>query len=285
MSDTDSLSLYRSAYRFPVATGDTPVSEALRWLSRIVDGSVTTALLTLPHRLGPEAERELADELARVLSPASVVYVHGAGAALADQGWSVRFIGGKLWTAAPWRCPQPPAWVQSLDPWGAGDSEFPPQTIEAILSALPTPDSIVLDVFPRAGYITSQLARRRGLRVLTMAPSPDAVSDEPGAGCPAWALDSAFVDQFQSRLTPAEGGCMLWTGGLGGNGYGRIKVAGRDEYAHRVSWILAHRRPIPPSMTIGHRTGCERRCCAPPHLRLASLSVNVQERWVGRRRP
>jgi hypothetical protein len=60
--------------------------------------------------------------------------------------------------------------------------------------------------------------------------------------------------------------CWVWQGRRTTNGYGRIKVNGRDIAVHRLIWEENY-GPIPPRFEIHHI--CENRLCVrPTHLQL-----------------
>lgn len=70
-------------------------------------------------------------------------------------------------------------------------------------------------------------------------------------------------------------GCWEWQGCVQSNGYGRVRVNGRTEYAHRVSYI-AHHGEIPEGVDVCHK--CDnRRCCNPAHLFIGSRFDNMQD--------
>lgn len=72
-----------------------------------------------------------------------------------------------------------------------------------------------------------------------------------------------------------SGNCWVWTGCLGGNGYGRIRYKGRQEGAHRVAWMLVN-GDIPKGMMVMH--SCDNPLCVRvDHLSLGSLQENVQD--------
>lgn len=72
------------------------------------------------------------------------------------------------------------------------------------------------------------------------------------------------------------GACWLWTGCLNNMGYGKIKVDGKDRYAHRVSAALTY-GPIPDGMTVDHK--CHTPACVnPTHLRIATYKQNAENR-------
>lgn len=75
---------------------------------------------------------------------------------------------------------------------------------------------------------------------------------------------------------PAAGGCRTWTGAISSDGYGRIYVDGRSQYAHRVAYELAC-GPIPEGSEVDHTCHVSA-CVEPGHLRLATPSQNQQNR-------
>lgn len=65
-------------------------------------------------------------------------------------------------------------------------------------------------------------------------------------------------------------GCMLWLGGMSGDGYGMVSGA----YAHRISYIEV-RGPIPTGMVVDHVCNTPL-CVNPDHLQLLSRGDNVR---------
>lgn len=76
--------------------------------------------------------------------------------------------------------------------------------------------------------------------------------------------------------TEWQGSCLVWTGPTAPNGYGRIRVEGRQPRVHRYAWEQEN-GPIPEGMFLDHI--CYNRvCCNVKHLRLATNSENVANR-------
>src|SRR5258708_1135547 len=73
-----------------------------------------------------------------------------------------------------------------------------------------------------------------------------------------------FWERFNARLVPdPESGCVLWTGRLNKAGYGVIRMDGREQQVHRVTWELEV-GPVPDDMELDHvlARGCVHRNCA-----------------------
>lgn len=95
-----------------------------------------------------------------------------------------------------------------------------------------------------------------------------------------------FAVRFWSRVRKSEG-CWLWSGTTR-NGYGTIKVAGVQTYAHRVSWLL-HRGDCPEDLCVLHKCDTPR-CVNPGHLFLGTRKDNAEDcaakgRNVAQKRP
>lgn len=74
---------------------------------------------------------------------------------------------------------------------------------------------------------------------------------------------------------PELGACWLWTGCLGAGGYGAF-IMGRDQYAHRASWIFAN-GAIPDNLCVLHK--CDTPACVnPAHLFLGTTKDNIEDR-------
>ncbi len=73
-----------------------------------------------------------------------------------------------------------------------------------------------------------------------------------------------FWERFNARLVPdPESGCVLWTVRLNRAGYGVIRMDGREQQVHRVTWELEV-GPVPDGMELDHvlARGCVHRNCA-----------------------
>jgi hypothetical protein len=83
------------------------------------------------------------------------------------------------------------------------------------------------------------------------------------------------VERFWSHVIRTDT-CWLWTGGgVGWNGYARVKVEGKRIFVHRFSWSLAN-GPIPTGKVICHR--CDVPLCVnPEHLFIGTQSDNIRD--------
>lgn len=71
-------------------------------------------------------------------------------------------------------------------------------------------------------------------------------------------------------------GCWLWEGSASKDGYGNMKVAGRVEQTHRLSYIH-HKGKIPEGHIVDH-TCHVLNCINPEHLRAATQKQNCENR-------
>lgn len=81
------------------------------------------------------------------------------------------------------------------------------------------------------------------------------------------------VERFFSYVSPEPNtGCWLWAGCSDKNGYGLLRVEGRNERAHRFSYKL-HKGDIPADMLVCHK--CDTPACVnPDHMFLGDNSAN-----------
>ena len=97
----------------------------------------------------------------------------------------------------------------------------------------------------------------------------------PLQGGPIGLRASSPADAFAAR-TERQGDCLIWTGAVIANGYGRLSANGRMVLAHRFAWECEH-GPIPDGLVIDH-TCWNRQCVEVSHLRTASHQQNAQNR-------
>lgn len=80
--------------------------------------------------------------------------------------------------------------------------------------------------------------------------------------------------RLYSKLLIDPSGCVLWTGALGGGGYGYISLPGRKLVrVHRAMWELMN-GPIPEGMVIDHLCRV-RRCVNVAHLEVVTHRTNT----------
>ncbi len=94
---------------------------------------------------------------------------------------------------------------------------------------------------------------------------------------------TSVADMLSKHSRPGSGGCVLWTGWIERNGYGRANEPCRPrgagqfvESVHRMSY-RAHRGEIPPGMCVLHK--CDvRNCINPDHLFLGTIDDNNKDK-------
>lgn len=75
----------------------------------------------------------------------------------------------------------------------------------------------------------------------------------------------AWCGLVEQACTPEPNtGCLLWTRGVDGNGYGRLSWWSRNHLAHVVAYE-AHNGRVPRGREVHHRC-CQPSCVNPDHL-------------------
>ncbi len=79
--------------------------------------------------------------------------------------------------------------------------------------------------------------------------------------------------KIEARLRKAPDGCLVWTGPLDKDGYGRMAYDGTTRLVHRIYYALTV-GPFPKNLTLDHL--CRNRaCCNPAHLEPVTTQVNI----------
>jgi hypothetical protein len=87
-------------------------------------------------------------------------------------------------------------------------------------------------------------------------------------------MDFLSRARFAAKLVVQPNGCITWGGTCDRYGYGRFKLNGRMDKAHRVAYELFV-GPIPAGLVIDHL--CRHRACVnPQHLEAVTQTVNIQ---------
>lgn len=90
------------------------------------------------------------------------------------------------------------------------------------------------------------------------------------------------AERFWSRVeVRGKDDCWPWIAAINSGGYGQFRIDGKENGAHRVSWILANGR-IPAGGHICHH--CDNPSCVNPrHLFLGSNKINHEDKVAKKR--
>lgn len=89
-----------------------------------------------------------------------------------------------------------------------------------------------------------------------------------------------LIARFWRKVHQPDEGCWTWKAAIRLDGYGVVVVrphrfaVARQLYAHRVAWVLHHKRDIPEGMVIDHLCA-NKSCCNPAHLDCVTQTQNV----------
>lgn len=83
------------------------------------------------------------------------------------------------------------------------------------------------------------------------------------------------IENFINCYVIDENACWIWTKSKHRQGYGHLRINGRYELAHRVSWRI-HRGEIPFGLMVCHKCDVTS-CCNPEHLFLGSQKDNIKD--------
>lgn len=87
--------------------------------------------------------------------------------------------------------------------------------------------------------------------------------------------DFKLPQRFWDR-TKKVGDCLLWTGSLNSNGYGQFTIFGKNNRAHRLSYMEKN-GPIDIDMVIDH-TCVNASCVNPDHLEMVTDAENERRK-------
>lgn len=90
------------------------------------------------------------------------------------------------------------------------------------------------------------------------------------------------INRFKSKLD-YSGKCWLFIGHKNDKGYGIVNIThdyGQRRYpvlAHRLAWVIEHRKEVPDGLIICHRCN-NPACCRPSHLYAGTPQDNATDR-------
>lgn len=86
-------------------------------------------------------------------------------------------------------------------------------------------------------------------------------------------MTGCVLRRLWAKVEPAPDGCWNFIGAANPDGYGRIQVGVKLDYAHRVAYE-AFAGPIPDGFDIDHLCR-NHRCCNPAHLEAVTRRENL----------
>ena len=90
-------------------------------------------------------------------------------------------------------------------------------------------------------------------------------------------LEKLIRDKIEKNLNKTDS-CWLWTGTLGGGGYGTVSIKGKNYPAHRVYWSIINGRfgRLGRYDYVCHECDVPA-CCNPDHLYLGTPRTNTHD--------
>jgi len=80
---------------------------------------------------------------------------------------------------------------------------------------------------------------------------------------------------YEKTKTDEKTGCLIWQSCIHPCGYGRFKIKGKTQLAHRVAWVLEYGE-IPEDILVLHK--CNNRLCVNvKHLKLGTHQDNMND--------
>lgn len=90
-----------------------------------------------------------------------------------------------------------------------------------------------------------------------------------------WEGAARKLDRFSRRSSTTD--CIEWVGGKDWDGYGMVRLFGRQYRAHRLAWMVASRSEIDPGLVVRHT--CDNPPCVNPlHLLIGTVADNNRDR-------